>query len=280
MTELDQILVQLKGVKKVGNSWLAICPAHDDRNPSLSITSKDGKLLMKCFAGCSFKDIMEKLKIDKPRVERVITNTYDYRDEEGVLLYQVVRYAPKSFRQRRPDGKDWIWDLKGVTPVLYNLPALYHARKGNEIIYFVEGEKDADNLIREGLDATTMSGGSNSKWQPLYTETLKDAMVVLIPDNDKAGRKWANNVGNMLYGWTEMLKVMELPNVKEGGDISDWLQANTVRDLEKLVLMTKDFIPQGAVTREEYEALKSHLIYLHKDFCNFKAFRKKRDVLL
>ena len=279
MSELTEILAQLKGVKRVGENYLAICPAHNDRVPSLSITEKEGKLLMKCFAGCSFEDIMAKLKVDRPQTERVITNTYDYCDESNGLLYQVVRYEPKSFRQRRPDGNGWIWDLKGITPVIYNLLAVKLGIHNDQIIYFVEGEKDADNLIKEGLIATTMSGGSNSKWQPQYTETLKDAMVVLIPDNDDAGKKWANNVGNMLYGWTRMLKVVGLPDIKEGGDVTDWLQDNTIKDLEYLVLTTKDFIPEGAVTREEYEALKRHLIYLHRDFCKFKAFRKKKDTL-
>lgn len=287
MSELEQILAQLRGVKKVGNEWIALCPSHNDKNPSLSIAEKDGKLLLHCHAGCSFKDIMKELKVDKPQVEKVITNAYDYCNENGELLHQVVRYEPKSFRQRRPDGsKGWIWDLKGITPVLYNLPAVIRGIKHNQIIYFVEGEKDCGTLERNNLIATTMSGGSNSKWQPQYTETLKDAMVVLIPDNDDAGKKWANNVGNMLYGWTKMLKVIKLScglvyfRLKEGADVTDWLQARPVKDLEKLVLATEDFIPEGAVTREEYEALKRHLIYLHKDFCKFKAFRKGKGVLL
>lgn len=279
MSELTEILAQLKGVKRVGENYLAICPAHNDRVPSLSITEKEGKLLMKCFAGCSFEDIMAKLKVDRPQTERVITNTYDYCDESNGLLYQVVRYEPKSFRQRRPDGNGWIWDLKGITPVIYNLLAVKLGIHNDQIIYFVEGEKDADNLIKEGLIATTMSGGSNSKWQPQYTETLKDAMVVLIPDNDEAGKKWANNVGNMLYGWTRMLKVVGLPDIKEGGDVTDWLQDNTIKDLEYLVLTTPDFIPEGAVTREEHEALKRHIIRIHTEFISFKTFRKKKDTL-
>ena len=279
MSELTEILAQLKGVKRVGENYLAICPAHNDRVPSLSITEKEGKLLMKCFAGCSFEDIMAKLKVDRPQTERVITNTYDYCDESNGLLYQVVRYEPKSFRQRRPDGNGWIWDLKGITPVIYNLLAVKLGIHNDQIIYFVEGEKDADNLIKEGLIATTMSGGSNSKWQPQYTETLKDAMVVLIPDNDDAGKKWANNVGNMLYGWARMLKVVGLPDIKKDGDVTDWLQDNIIKDLEYLVLTTPDFIPEGAVTREEHEALKRHIIRIHTEFISFKTFRKKKDTL-
>ena len=280
MSELTEVLSQLKNVKKVGDEWQAICPAHPDKNPSLSVTEKGGRVLIFCHAGCSFEDIMAKLKIEKPQAEKVITNTYDYVDESYGLLYQVVRYEPKSFRQRRPDGKEWIWDLKGVTPVLYSLPDVIKATEDNQLIYLVEGEKDADNLIKQGLTATTMSGGSKAKWQPQYTEILKDAMVVLIPDDDGAGYEWANRIGGILYGWVKMLKVLELSFnnnrlTNPGQDITNWLQDHTIKDLEKLVLETEPFIPEGAVTREEYEALKRHIIYLHNDFIKYKAFRKK-----
>lgn len=298
MSELNEILSRLRGVETAGkDKWRAFCPSHDDRKTkSLSIGIGDnGQPILYCHAtsACSFAKIMDTLGFNKTDYGTTgygtseIETTYDYCDESSCLLYQVVRYKPKSFRQRRPDGNDWIWDLKGVTPVLYNLLAVKLGILNNQIIYFVEGEKDADNLIKEGLIATTMSGGSKSKWLPQYTETLKDAMVVLIPDNDVAGREWANRIGGILYGWVKMLKVVylygELKMLGQhlnGKDVTDWLVENTVKDLGKLVLKTKDFMPEGAVTREEYEALKRHLIYLHNDFIKHKAFRKRNSILL
>ena len=60
----EEALAQLRGVKKVKDGWMALCPAHDDHNPSLSITEKpDGKFLMKCHEGCSFEAVLDALAI-------------------------------------------------------------------------------------------------------------------------------------------------------------------------------------------------------------------------
>ena len=74
-----------------------------------------------------------------------IVASYDYTDEFGTLLFQVVRLAPKTFRQRRPDGKGgWIWNLEGVTRVLYRLPDLMEALALERRVFVVEGEKDVE----------------------------------------------------------------------------------------------------------------------------------------
>ena len=80
-----------------------------------------------------------------------IVATYDYRDERGGCLYQVVRFEPKGFAQRRPDGNGgWIWNLDGVRQVPYRLPELL-AADPDEWVLIVEGEKDADRLAGFGL---------------------------------------------------------------------------------------------------------------------------------
>src|SRR5262249_34678401 len=76
-----------------------------------------------------------------------IVETYDYYDENGTLLFQVVRFEPKDFRQRRPDGRGgWIWNVRDARRVLYRLPELLKALAAGETIYIPEGEKDVDNL--------------------------------------------------------------------------------------------------------------------------------------
>lgn len=53
----DRLAQALNG-RRYGDGWLAHCPAHDDKRPSLSLrTGSDGKLLWKCFAGCSQSDV-------------------------------------------------------------------------------------------------------------------------------------------------------------------------------------------------------------------------------
>ncbi|MEO0250179.1 MAG: hypothetical protein ABIN58_11775, partial [candidate division WOR-3 bacterium] len=86
-----------------------------------------------------------------PVEERRIVATYDYQDADGKLLYQVVRYEPKGFAQRRPDGAGgWRWDLRDVKPVLYHLPDLL-AAPADSTVYLCEGEKDCGSLRALGL---------------------------------------------------------------------------------------------------------------------------------
>src|SRR5882672_7763875 len=111
-----------------------------------------------------------------------IVKTYDYRDERGELLFQAVRYEPKEFRQRRPDGNGgWIDNLQGVRRVLYRLPELIHSDL-KQFVYVCEGEKDCDNLAAIGLTATTSPMGAE-KWRPEYSEHLRGRYVVILPDN-------------------------------------------------------------------------------------------------
>ena len=111
---------------------------------------------------------------DKRALKAVkIVGTYDYKDAVGKLVYQVVRYVPKKFKQRRPNGRGgWIWDLKGVTPLLYKLPELLSADP-DEWVCISEGEKDVDNLNRLDFVATCNSGGA-LKFRPEHAEHLKD----------------------------------------------------------------------------------------------------------
>src|ERR1017187_8749981 len=56
----ESIAAGLHG-RRCGRGWMAKCPAHDDRGPSLSICERDGKVLVHCFAGCSQRAVVEAL---------------------------------------------------------------------------------------------------------------------------------------------------------------------------------------------------------------------------
>ena len=151
--------------------------------------------------------------VDKPAKLKFVT-AYDYPDAEGTLSFQVIRYDPKSFKQRRPDGSGgWIWDLKGVQRILYNLPALLTAGE----VYICEGERDADTVAGWGLVATTNSGGAG-KWRDEYTAPLKGKAVVIFPDADAPGRRHVLKVAGSLLGVANSVKVVELP----AHDVADW----------------------------------------------------------
>jgi hypothetical protein len=121
---------------------------------------------------------------------------YCYRDRNGELLSQLQRYDPKAFRQRRPDGNGgWVSNLDGVERVLYRLPELLAADPARRV-YVVEGEKDADNLAALGFVTTTNPGGAG-KWNASYSEVLCGRSVVILPDNDEAGRTHAEQVASL-----------------------------------------------------------------------------------
>jgi hypothetical protein len=231
-------LHRFRNVKRGGEGWTAQCPVHNDERNSLSIRDgNDGKLLLFCHAGCSFEAIRSAAGIGN-ETSRQIVSTYDYKDEAQTLLYQSVRYSPKGFMQRKPDGAGgWEYKLNGARRVLYRLSELLTADP-DKTVFIVEGEKDADRLATHGLVATTNAGGAG-KWRDEYSEHLRGRPVVIIPDNDEPGREHAAKVAKSLQGLAATVRVLELPDLPPKGDVSDWLDAGgTVEQLHALVEST------------------------------------------
>ena len=152
---------------------------------------------------------------------RSIVTAYDYRDEGGTVLYQCVRFAPKDFRQRRPDGAGWKWNLQGVRLVPYRLPDVL-ADDQDRPVYLVEGEKDADALWTRGHVATCNPMGAG-KWHhvaDVAKTTLEGREVIVVADNDAQGRKHARDVAASLRGVARSVRVTRCPAAK---DVSDTL---------------------------------------------------------
>jgi putative DNA primase/helicase len=181
-----------------------------------------------------------------PRRKTKIVETYDYRSAEDNVVFQVVRFDPKGFAQRRPDDTGgYTWGLHGVVRVLYRLPELLAANR-DETVYLPEGEKDVDLLAKLGLVATTNPQGAGN-WRDEYTAALKRRHVAILQDNDEAGRKHAEKVARELYGEAASLKVVLLPGLPEEGDVSDWFNAgNSVDDLRRIVDETPQWEPPSS----------------------------------
>lgn len=200
-----------------------------------------------------------------PRKRFNVVAAYDYFDADGVLQFQVCRLDPKDFRQRRPDGKGgWSWSIKGVQPVPYRLPQLL--AQPDAPVFIVEGEKDADNLAALGIVATCNAGGAN-KWRTELTPYFKGRDVVILPDNDDAGRAHAALVSSKLQGVAASVRVLALPDLPEKGDVSDWLAAGHTAD--ELVAMANDApapandnVPRPRNSFEALQALERHGVYL------------------
>lgn len=183
---------------------------------------------------------------------------YDYTDENGMFLFQVLRLHPKKFYQRRLEKGKWVYNLNGIRKVLYRLPDVIEAEK----VFVVEGEKDADFLLyflHEHLKkagytdptittVTTCSGGSGA-WKEEYNKYFNNKEVYIIPDNDKPGLKLANNVACGIFQESRSVKIILLPNLHEGGDISDWLSGgHSIDDLLSLCSSTRALNEQDVLS--------------------------------
>jgi len=247
----------------------ALCPFHDDKHPSLSVNLKTG--IFKCFGcgenGSLFDFYMKRHDVDYRTAfnaladeagltvdtTREIVKAYDYRDEAGASLFQVIRYAPKDFRQRRTDPGQpdkWIWNLQGVRLVPYNLPEVLKA----DTVFVVEGEKDVETLRGIGLVGTCNAMGAG-KWRQEYNEHFRGKIIAILPDNDKPGRAHSVQVANNLHGLAASVKIIELPGLPAKGDVTDWIQDGaTKEELSELVKTTREWVP------EEPKSLLSSLL--------------------
>jgi hypothetical protein len=179
---------------------------------------------------------------------RKIVKTYDYVDESSKLLYQNCRLAPtetnpKPFSQRRPGNNgEYISNLKGINRTLYRLPELIESSK-QVWTFLCEGEKDTDRLNDMGLTATT--SGSSTSWKPEFRKYFAGRLVCILPDFDAAGLKYAITAADSLYGAASEVRILHLPDLDEGEDVSDWLNnGGTKKKLLELVDQTKPYKPK------------------------------------
>ncbi len=307
--KFSTFLSKFPGARKQGKQWLAKCPAHDDQKPSLSIAEgADGRLLLKCQASCAVESVCAAVGLTtadlftapKPKAnnaQRKIAATYDYFDSKSRLVLQAVRFEPKRFSQRRPDGSgNWVWGLSedeyvqsargdwykvdektpttktrrkfGECPrVLYRLRELL-ATDPSTLVFIPEGEKDVERLRSLGLVATCNAMGAG-KWRDEYNEPLRARAIVIVEDNDKAGREHALQVARSLHGVATSVKVLRLSGLPDKGDVSDWLDAGgTVEQLLEIVAHCPEWSPASEATSvtaepaEESEAKRSIAIAL------------------
>lgn len=236
--EMHEFLTLFKGVKCVGdNKYMALCPAHNDKNPSLSIgCSKDkGQILLHCHAGCKTEDVLHSVGLQlkdlykKKKGSNIMNKTtYQYQKSDGIIVYTKTRIdyddGSKKFYFEQPNGTK---GLKGIQRELYNLPAVITATR----VYIVEGEKCADAVIKHGAVATTLDTGAKSPWYSHYDEYLKDKEIIIIPDNDNAGMNYAKKILQNV----PTARIVKLPDLAEKGDIYDWLtMGHTLAEIDEL----------------------------------------------
>ncbi len=264
MSPLEKVLSRLKCTRKSGSGWVALCPAHNDHNPSLSINETDeGHVLLHCFTGCSIESITNAIDLKPSELfarknERTMNkepnfgfeNTkktkgfdtpekalqvhertlgqhsakWDYHNIDGMIVGWAVRWETKPTKTFRPVS---LIDGRWRPIGMPAFRPLYHLPElaGAELVIVTEGEKAADAAGSLGFVATTSFGGSGAPHHTSW-QPLAGKKVVILPDNDEPGEEYAEAVLNILQGLTTrpQIQVVRLPDLPEKGDIVNWIE--------------------------------------------------------
>jgi len=274
-------IAHILGGELRGDQVLAPGPGHSREDRSLSITISDSgdDVVVHSFAhddpitckdyvrekcGIQFKP-NGKQRFSEDDIARAVIAaaqarapkskpiaSFDYQDSDGVLLYQVLRFPPKNFRQRRPDGNGgYIWKLTDRR-VVYRWPDL--SRFPDATIFVTEGEKDAEHLWSIDLCATTVAAG---KWTDDCVGALVGRDIIILQDNDDAGRTKALEAAKLLHGVANTVRVVLLPGLPDKGDVSDWLDMGHTKDeLEKVCFDVPLWEPQAEAAKPENKPIR------------------------
>ena len=256
--------------------WLAYCPVVDhgqgngDRNPSLSVTDADGKLLLKCHGGCSQHDVwaavrdlgllpqlsewVEPLVIrpinghhpaPRPPVQLHLTNEWEYADESGMVLFVKQRFKTsdtkgKTYKLLRvmSDGTRQA-SMQGARVIPYRLSDVLEAKLQAKPVFLCEGEKAADALASIGVFTSTSHTGAGS-WPAANSTWFADLNIVLVPDNDQPGYRYASLVASALLPIAKSVRLLALP-VGHTEDAFEWVAAGG--DKAQLMALCKGLQP-------------------------------------
>ncbi len=258
MPNLSKTIEHFKVSKQSGNRYQAFCPAHNDKNASMSILVDENRILLYCHAGCQIDEILKSanLTFGDLFADNPPTNIYQYRDKNGNLAYEKLKYKTakgKTFRQRHVEQENGGYriedNLEGVERIPYNLPKLKDAITNRQYILLVEGEKDANTAGLLGYIGTTFGGASD--WKDEYKNYFRNGFVVIIPDKDDPGIKNAKKIQDSLCEVCKSLKVVILP---EGKDLTEWVEAGN-SDILPLIKSAKETV----ITRDIPEPTMQNL---------------------
>ena len=276
---LDQWLESLRGhncdPQKSGSSYKALCPAHSDKTPSLEIwETKEGEAGVKCYAGCAWKDVKKALGLwEEPKSkhgnggkwpDRDPDVVFEYLKADGKLSFEVCRWNKpngelETIRPRTATGKAGYPKGKQI---LFKLPELRKRPEAPALV--VEGEKTciaAQALFPEYVVTTSAGGGNRpdkSDWRP-----LAGRMVLIWPDADEPGIKYARNVRSNLMdvGATDV----QVVQVRGVGLPTKWDLADTLPDGLTLVDLLLSFVPDSdfveAAAQEVQEKTKGKTVF-------------------
>lgn len=254
---VSRLLGKLDGIRRSGAGWTARCPAHEDRQASLSVTAgDDGRALVYCHAGCTLEAVtgaagIATADLFEPRDGSV---TLPPRREVSTPDQPPTLYAIRGtdgepvavhVRTDAPDGKRMAWRLPDGTPNLNGTKSADLPLFGSEHlpkwdtsrpVIVAEGEKAALELLRAGFRALGTVTGAASAPSVAALQPLRGHHVILWPDNDDAGRKHMHRVAERLAGVAGSLRVIAWTDAPEHGDAADLLATGSAADVDALLI--------------------------------------------
>lgn len=236
----------------------AVCPAHSDKQASLTISRGRTGTLIHCHAGCQIDDILVAVGLKKSdlfygdrqqgsswqkyiesREKRRIEAVYHYASINGAYMYTKIRLQGKKLLYGILKNDRFQYGLQGrsrreLKALYFNPKAVKQAISEGKAIYYCEGEKDANTLTKRGY--TALTAGGTCDWQPEFAAVLKGANVIILADNDEPGKQLAERVKADLQGVAKSTKIIiPTPDIPKG-DISDYFAAgHSNEEFEELI---------------------------------------------
>lgn len=177
------------------------------------------------------KDNTPKKQRDKTTTKRgQVVAVFRFFDAEGRPAYQKKRIEPGRDGRKKEFAFEHFTSTgtapgRGDNPaLLYGLPLLATAPPG-EVVFVVEGEGKADALTAWGFIAVCTDSGAAGRWPEGFNQYFTGRRVVLLPDNDPPGEKYAGTVAAALQPLADSIEVLRLPGLPEKGDVVDWIAA-------------------------------------------------------
>jgi len=288
--DTETIARALGNAKQVNGNWLASCPVaghgrgNGDKNPSLSIKEDNGKYLFHCHGGCDQHSVFDAVRERNllPALQRQeyslqlikgelmtmpqLENEWEYKDEQGETLFVKRRFKTntekgKTYSLHKVDAAGRRQgSMTGARIVPYRLPELLNAKEAGRAIYLVEGEKAADALVSIGAIATTSHAGAGH-WPADITQYFAGAVVIVIPDCDAPGWKYAKRVVEALLPVAKAVRILDFNLPELGDDAFEWVAdggdrsklAELAKALPIITSMDQVQTPEWIVPRETTE---------------------------
>lgn len=294
MTEtqiFENVLQHFQIARRQGERAQCRCPAHPDKQASLTVTKGRKGILLHCHAGCQLNDILMAAELEKKdlfyddssnrgidwkkyiesREKRKIEATYDYVSSvTGSYLFTKVRLQGKKMLYGILDNNRFTYGLRGqnrkqLKAIYGSVESIKKAIQEGRPIFVPEGEKDVNTLIKQGYIAFTY--GSTNDWKSDFAEILKGANVIILGDNDEPGKAVAQRIYDDLQGIAKSRKVVVPMPDQPKADITDFFEAgHTKEEFENLI---KEPLPQKRIEETRQLPAMSPKEVLHYLDCTY-----------